>query len=82
MNLTAQDFAETLDGALLVLHDRNTGVLFCWFGGTGINGYLPDCEGNWSEVIYYNMAGVHPDREDALRSIEEHMQLEGDDYWY
>jgi len=81
--LTPEEFMATLDGALLALHDSKHGVLFVWYGGHGVHGYMPS-EAEWKEVIFYNtgdFAKENAAMSDVIQSIEERMQQDDEEFW-
>ena len=84
--MTAAEFMAALDGAKVVRYDENRQVLFAWFGGTGIHGYVPSAAGgnHWAEVLYW-MTDSGSERDaresDIQHSITGHIAMSEEDFW-
>jgi len=85
MEMTAYEMCQHLDGARIVRYDIDRCVLFVWRGGHGINGYMPDPDGSWREVLYWNCGDYgqrDADPADVRRSMRWHMEeMDEEEYW-
>ena len=85
--MTVSEFMSQLDGVKVARYDEDREVLFCWWGGHGVHGYIQDyedCGGGLQEVIYYN-TGNFGDRDATEKQIQEsitdHMAMDEEEFW-